>query len=155
MLSSEDLNPLRFFVYGTLLPGEVNHDLLLLGRTSDEIAASLAGARMWANGDRFTLPGRQWPFPFVALVEDHEQTVVGALVTIDSNHSSQVLRELDDLETYTPGASDNRYERVQVQVRCAHGTVSCWTYVAADRIRDELAALPEIPSGDWLAYLRG
>lgn len=147
-----------FFVYGTLMPGEVNHDALLAGKTSREVPATLAGARMWANGDRFALPGRSWAFPFVALDEDPSATVTGCLVSIAPEHQDDVLRELDELETYSPGAADNRYERVRVTADVVGNDteperVECWTYVAAERIRPELTGLPVVPDGDWLRYL--
>ncbi len=146
---------LDVFVYGTLLPGEVNHDRYLLGRTQREVPATLVGARMWANGDRFALPGRSWPFPFVALDPDPAFNVTGCHVSIPDRYSEQVLDELDQLETFVPGSADNRYERVQVSVHTALGPLQCWTYVASERIRSELDGLPPIPHGDWLRYLKG
>lgn len=145
---------LQVFVYGTLLPGEVNYELLLRGRTRDEEPATLRGARMWANGDRFALTGRSWPFPFVALTEDQHSAVTGCMITVDKTHAAEVLLRLDELETFTPGSSTNRYERVLVSVITSGGAMQCWTYVAADRIRAELDQLPAISHGDWLRYLR-
>ncbi len=145
---------LSVFVYGTLLPGEINHDRYLLGRTDDEVPATLQGARMWANGDQFALPGRSWPFPFVALDPDHSLTVTGCHISIPATQAAQVLDDLDQLETYVPGSATNRYERIQVGVNTSDGRKQCWTYVAAERIRAELDSLPPIPHGDWLRYLK-
>lgn len=149
---------MKFFVYGTLVPGEVNYEALLLGRTSHAVPARLNGARMWANGDRFALPGRSWAFPFVALDDDPTLTVEGTVITIAPEHQDEVLRDLDKLETFTPSDPDNRYERVRVSVTMLEADrtdemAECWTYVAADRIRAELNDLPAIPHGDWLRYL--
>lgn len=60
---------LPFFVYGTLRPGEVNHDLLLRGRTLREEPARLAGAVLYQG------PG----YPYA--VEEPGGTVAGELVT--------------------------------------------------------------------------
>lgn len=154
MSDSTTNESLQVFVYGTLLPHEVNHDRFLAGRTSNEVPATLVGARMWANGDRFALPGRSWPFPFVALDADLRLTVTGCHITIPAEHATEVLRDLDELETFVPGAAHNRYERIQVRVQTATGHAQCWTYVASERIRSELDDLPPIPHGDWLRYLR-
>ncbi|MEI2728970.1 MAG: gamma-glutamylcyclotransferase family protein [Candidatus Nanopelagicales bacterium] len=154
MPDEPDEGRLQIFVYGTLLPGEVNYELLLSGRTCHEEPATLRGARMWANGDRFALTGRSWPFPFVALTDDQRATVTGYVMTVDQANAADVLLRLDELETFTPGSPANRYERVRVSVTTSGGERQCWVYVAAERIRSELDELPPITDGDWLGYLR-
>lgn len=91
---------LPFFVYGTLLPGEPNHDRFLRGRTCQERPAVLPGALLYED------PG----YPYA--VEGHG-TVHGALVTAAPGAYAELLGLLDDLEEFLgPGHPRNLYERV-------------------------------------------
>ena len=149
-----DAAHLDVFVYGTLLPGQINYQAILQGKTTVERPASLRGARMWANGDRHRKPGTSWPFPFVALTGDHRDQVSGCVLRIEARHAAEVLSELDELETYRPGDPTNRYERLVVEVDLPDGGhVTAYVYVAAAQVRAELAKLPRVPHGDWLRYL--
>ncbi|OQR65483.1 hypothetical protein B6E66_03925 [Streptomyces maremycinicus] len=136
---------LPFFVYGTLRPGEVNHDLLLRGRTLREEPARLAGAVLYRG------PG----YPYA--VEEPGGTVAGELVTPRPEAYARLLAELDRLEEYVPGDPRNLYERVEREVRVRGAgpltvsTVRAWVYVAAPGVADRLRARGElIGSGDWL-----
>ncbi|MFF3202189.1 gamma-glutamylcyclotransferase family protein [Streptomyces sp. NPDC002962] len=95
---------LPFFVYGTLRPGEVNHDLLLRGRTLREEPARLAGAVLYQG------PG----YPYA--VEQPGGTVTGELVTPLPGAYARLLAELDRLEEYVPGDPRNLYARVEREV---------------------------------------
>lgn len=157
---------LPFFVYGTLRPGEVNHDLLLRGRTLREEPARLAGAVLYQG------PG----YPYA--VEEPGGTVAGELVTPLPRAYARLLAELDRLEEYVPGDPRNLYERVEREVtvppvttvarggdgrgdgrgdgegavlRGAGPVVRAWVYVAAPAVADRLRARGKlIESGDWL-----
>ncbi|MFD9319912.1 gamma-glutamylcyclotransferase family protein [Streptomyces sp. NPDC060053] len=147
---------LPFFVYGTLRPGEVNHDLLLRGRTLREEPARLSGAVLYQG------PG----YPYA--VEAPGGTVAGELVTPLPRAYARLLAELDRLEEYVPGDPRNLYERVEREVAVAGGTggdgdgdgavlrggvppVRAWVYVAAPAVADRLRARGKlIESGDWL-----
>ncbi|MFH0175879.1 gamma-glutamylcyclotransferase family protein [Streptomyces cacaoi] len=152
---------LPFFVYGTLRPGEVNHDLLLRGRTLREEPARLAGAVLYQG------PG----YPYA--VEEPGGTVAGELVTPLPRAYARLLAELDRLEEYVPGDPRNLYERVEREVQ-VHGDaeadgygngggggavrgggvtpVRAWVYVAAPAVADGLRARGKlIESGNWLA----
>ncbi|WP_406009076.1 gamma-glutamylcyclotransferase [Streptomyces sp. NBC_00637] len=145
---------LPFFVYGTLRPGEVNHDLVLRGRTLREESARLAGAVLYQG------PG----YPYA--VEEPGGTVAGELVTPLPRAYAGVLAELDRLEEYVPGDPRNLYERVEREVRVGVGApadaagavhargvppVRAWVYVAAPAVADRLRARGRlIESGDWL-----
>ncbi|MEU9306306.1 gamma-glutamylcyclotransferase family protein [Streptomyces sp. NPDC048256] len=167
---------LPFFVYGTLRPGEVNHDLLLRGRTLREEPARLAGAVLYQG------PG----YPYA--VEEPGGTVAGELVTPLPRAYARLLAELDRLEEYVPGDPRNLYERVEREVAVPPGTkvarggdargdghadadgdgegegdeqgavlrgagpvVRAWVYVAAPAVADRLRARGKlIESGDWL-----
>ncbi|NWF30013.1 gamma-glutamylcyclotransferase [Streptomyces sp. PKU-EA00015] len=133
---------LPFFVYGTLRPGEHNHDLFLAGRTSAEEPATLPGALLYDG------PG----YPY--LVEDVREggAVAGACVTPAYGEYARLLRTLDQLEDFVaPGHPRNMYERVAREVILADGTATrAWVYVAADGLARDLAARGRrIAGGDW------
>ncbi|MEV0171361.1 gamma-glutamylcyclotransferase family protein [Streptomyces sp. NPDC050803] len=136
---------LPFFVYGTLRPGEPNHDLFLRGRTLREEPARLAGALLYDG------PG----YPYV--VEEPGPEVRGELVTARPEEYAELLAVLDRLEEYAPGDPRNLYERVAREVtRTDDGTsVRAWVYVAAPPVAARLRARGRvIGSGDWTARRR-
>ncbi|MFF3094332.1 gamma-glutamylcyclotransferase family protein [Streptomyces cyaneofuscatus] len=95
---------LPFFVYGTLLPGEPNHDLFLRGRTSRERAAVLPRALLYDG------PG----YPYA--IDGHGR-VHGTLLTAAPGVYGELLGLLDHLEEYLgPGHPRNLYERVVREV---------------------------------------
>ncbi|MFE2596508.1 gamma-glutamylcyclotransferase family protein [Streptomyces sp. NPDC001840] len=132
-----------FFVYGTLRPGEPNHDLCLRGRTSREVPARLEGAVLYDG------PG----YPYAV---EAPGAVLGDLITAGPGAYAELLAVLDELEEYVaPGHPRNLYERVAREVRPADGTpVRAWVYFAAARVARELRARGRlIGSGDWLAHV--
>ena len=133
--------PLPFFVYGTLRPGEPNHDLFLRGRTESEEPARLHGAALYDG------PG----YPYA--VETPGAVIAGELVTARPEAYPQLLRELDRLEDYAPGDPANLYERVERRVtRDTDGTpVRAWVYLAAPTVTARLRAHGKlIEGGDWI-----
>ncbi|POX48596.1 hypothetical protein C3489_26735 [Streptomyces sp. Ru71] len=133
---------LPFFVYGTLRPGEPNHDVFLRGRTAHEEPATMTGLRLYEG------PG----YPYG--VEDSGSVASGALVTARPEAYGELLAELDRLEDYVPGDPRNLYERVQRRaVRESDGTpVRAWVYVAAPAVAARLRARGRpIEGGDWLS----
>ncbi|MFE3030608.1 gamma-glutamylcyclotransferase family protein [Streptomyces canus] len=133
---------LPFFVYGTLRPGEANHDLFLRGRVRSEEPGRLTGALLYDG------PG----YPYVVEVPDGGP-VFGELVTADPKEYDELLATLDELEEYAPGDPRNLYERVAREVvRVADGTaVRAWVYVAAPSVAARLRTHGKlIESGDWL-----
>ncbi|MEU0213255.1 gamma-glutamylcyclotransferase family protein [Streptomyces canus] len=133
---------LPFFVYGTLRPGEANHDLFLRGRIRSEEPGRLPGALLYDG------PG----YPYA--VEGTGGEVMGELVTPRADAYAELLVTLDELEEYTPGDPRNLYERVAREVtRTAGGTaVRAWVYVAAPSVAARLRARGKlIESGDWLS----
>ncbi|WP_033306279.1 gamma-glutamylcyclotransferase family protein [Streptomyces iakyrus] len=132
---------LPFFVYGTLRPGEVNHDLFLRGRTRSEEPGRLADAVLYAG------PG----YPY-AVEEPGGGVVSGELVTAWPEAYERLLAELDRLEEYVPGDPRSLYERVERKVvRAADGVaVRAWVYVAAPAVATRLRARGRtIEGGDW------
>ncbi|MDH6519233.1 gamma-glutamylcyclotransferase (GGCT)/AIG2-like uncharacterized protein YtfP [Streptomyces sp. SAI-208] len=131
---------LPFFVYGTLRPGEVNHDLFLRGRVRSEEPGLLTGALLYDG------PG----YPYA--VEGPGGAVAGELVTPRADAYAELLAVLDELEEYAPGDPHNLYERVAREViRTADGTpVRAWAYVAAPPVAARLRTRGKlIESGDW------
>ncbi|MCX4860421.1 gamma-glutamylcyclotransferase family protein [Streptomyces canus] len=134
---------LPFFVYGTLRPGEANHDLFLRGRIRSEETGRLTGALLYDG------PG----YPY-AVEEPGGGPVCGELVTARPGEYDELLAALDELEEYAPGDPRNLYERVAREVtRTADGTaVRAWVYVAAPSVTARLRARGKlIESGDWLS----
>ncbi|MFF3409022.1 gamma-glutamylcyclotransferase family protein [Streptomyces sp. NPDC002742] len=131
---------LPFFVYGTLRPGEHNHDLFLLGRTRSEEPGRMRGLLLYAG------PG----YPYA--VEEPGGVVSGELVTARPEAYEQLLAALDELEEYTPGDPRNLYERVARDAVRADGVtrVRAWVYVAAPAIAARLRTDGKlIENGDW------
>ncbi|MFG2726547.1 gamma-glutamylcyclotransferase family protein [Streptomyces canus] len=134
---------LPFFVYGTLRPGEANHDLFLRGRIRAEEPGRLTGALLYDG------PG----YPY-AVEEPDGGPVFGELVTARPEEYDELLAALDELEEYAPGDPRNLYERVAREVtRTADGTaVRAWVYVAAPSVTVRLRTRGKlIESGDWLS----
>ncbi|WP_045557424.1 gamma-glutamylcyclotransferase family protein [Streptomyces sp. FxanaA7] len=168
---------LPFFVYGTLRPGEPNHDLFLRGRTVAEEPARMRGMALYDG------PG--YPYAVESLADADGDgdgdgggdgggggagdragdgagrgrggtgEVSGEIVTAAPEEYAELLGVLDQLEEYAPGDPANLYERVERPATLADGTVvRAWVYVAAPAVAAGLRARGKpIESGDW--RLRG
>ncbi|PSM43397.1 hypothetical protein C6Y14_11320 [Streptomyces dioscori] len=137
------MSRLPFFVYGTLLRGEGNHDAFLRGRTLPEVPATLTGALLYEG------PG--YPYA-VETPESSGGLIHGELVTADPTTYAQLLAALDELEEYTPNNPANLYERVPRDVtRLTDGArVRAWVYVAAPAVATQLRANGNlIRGGNW------
>ncbi|WP_267245686.1 gamma-glutamylcyclotransferase family protein [Streptomyces sp. PR69] len=142
---------LPFFVYGTLRPGERNHDLFLAGRTAAEEPARLVGAQLYEG------PG----YPYAVEAPDPAMDpamdpacgqVAGELVTAAPGEYARLLAVLDRLEEYiAPGHPRNLYERVVRDVVRRDGTAArAWVYLAAPPLAERLRASGVlITGGDW------
>ncbi|MFE3514139.1 gamma-glutamylcyclotransferase family protein [Streptomyces sp. NPDC059166] len=142
------MTELPFFVYGTLLPGEHNHDRFLKGRTAGERPAVLPDALLYEG------PG----YPYAT---GGDGTVRGALVTAAPGAYRELLADLDGLEQYLgPRHPRNLYERVARPVLSAapdsartgaEDPARAWVYLAAPAVARSLAAGGTlVPGGDWL-----
>ncbi|MFE0255164.1 gamma-glutamylcyclotransferase family protein [Streptomyces sp. NPDC059010] len=133
---------LPFFVYGTLRPGEPNHDAFLRGRVRAEEPARMEGAVLYDG------PG----YPYVVEEVGGGGVVYGDLVDARPEEYAALVAALDLLEEYTPGDARNLYERVAREVlRDADGTaVRAWVYVAAPAVAARLRVRgAPIAGGDW------
>ncbi|WP_411105396.1 gamma-glutamylcyclotransferase family protein [Streptomyces sp. cmx-4-9] len=138
---SDGSGQLPFFVYGTLRPGEVNHELFLRGRTAAQEPAVLPDAALYDG------PG----YPYA--VHRPGPGIVGELVTADPEGYGDLLAALDLLEEYEgPGRPGNVYDRTAREVLRPDGTrVLAWVYLASALLARELRSSGrEIPGGDWL-----
>ncbi|MFJ6180950.1 gamma-glutamylcyclotransferase family protein [Streptomyces sp. NPDC092295] len=165
---------LPFFVYGTLRPGEHNHDLYLRGRVAAEEPARLAGALLYDGpGYPYAIeaagtaaPGTAAPGTVgpgtaasgaAASGAVAAGAVVGELVTAKPGEYAELLAVLDELEEYeAPDDPRNLYVRVARDVLRADGTPArAWVYFAAPRVARALRARGRlIADGDWLAHVR-
>ncbi|MFJ2673694.1 gamma-glutamylcyclotransferase family protein [Streptomyces sp. NPDC087525] len=160
---------LPFFVYGTLRPGEHNHDLYLRGRVAAEEPARLAGALLYDGpGYPYAIeaagtaaPGTAAPGTVgpgtAASGAVAAGAVVGELVTAKPGEYAGLLAVLDELEEYAaPEDPRNLYVRVARDVLRADGTPArAWVYFAAPRVARALRARGRlIADGDWLAHVR-
>ncbi|KPI15723.1 AIG2 family protein [Actinobacteria bacterium OK074] len=131
---------LPFFVYGTLRPGEHNHNRFLRGRTRHEEPALLPDAVLYDG------PG----YPY-AVEQPGGGPVRGELVTALPEAYPELLGVLDELEEYTPGDPSSLYERVARDVTRPDGTaVRAWVYVAAPAVAARLRAHGRtVENADW------
>jgi gamma-glutamylcyclotransferase (GGCT)/AIG2-like uncharacterized protein YtfP len=137
-------NMLPLFVYGTLKQGESNYTAYLEGRTTREQSATLRGAALYTEG--------KYPFLVVGTeLTRPADRVCGMLMSIHSALYYEVMRQIDGLEEYTPGALDNWYERTIQRVRTADGDVEAWAYVAGARVLAAIRAgeFARITGGIW------
>ncbi|MER5730033.1 gamma-glutamylcyclotransferase family protein [Streptomyces sp. NPDC002138] len=133
---------LPFFVYGTLRPGQVNHDAFLRGRTRAEEPARLPDALLYDG------PG----YPYA--VQCAGAQTAGELIAAAPGQYARLLAELDRLEEYHGPASPlNLYERVRRTTLRPDGTAAlAWVYLAAPALAAALAKSgTPIPGGDWLS----
>ncbi|MBZ3900589.1 MULTISPECIES: gamma-glutamylcyclotransferase family protein [Streptomyces] len=141
---------LPFFVYGTLRPGEVNHDLFLRGRTRTEEPARMYGMTLYDG------PGYPYAVETGGAADGAAARagVSGELVTARPESYAELLRTLDELEEYAPDDPANLYERVAREAILADGTaVRAWVYVAAPHVAAGLRAGGKpIDGGDWRTH---
>ncbi|MFD7321177.1 gamma-glutamylcyclotransferase family protein [Streptomyces sp. NPDC059875] len=124
------MTELPFFVYGTLRPGEYNHDRFLLGRTATEEPARLSGALLYDGpGYPYAMPG--------------EGRIAGDLVTAAPGAYGELLAELDRVEL---PAGYERAARTVVRLRDG-AAVRAWVWFAAPGTPHG----PLIEGGDWRA----
>ncbi|OQM46097.1 gamma-glutamylcyclotransferase [Anoxybacillus sp. UARK-01] len=116
----------RVFVYGTLLTGEVNHEIA--APYLQNVKPGKVKGKLYDVGS------------YPALVVDQEGEVVGEWLTITIDG----IRRMDELEDYEEGRNDNEYERVWI--RDCTQEIEGYVYVYHP---DKALHLPLIESGSW------
>ncbi len=126
-----------FFVYGTLLPGQLNYSLW------ENDVISCQPATIWAA----TLYD-MGAYPM--LIEGHEGVVSGQLIEIDPDQYEQVLARIDTLEQYDERAHrQSAFIRVARQIQCADGSqVVGWVYVGQPKNVTGMSPI----GGNWVEY---
>ncbi|MFW6264246.1 MAG: gamma-glutamylcyclotransferase family protein [Cyanobacteriota bacterium] len=134
MLEESSLN---VFVYGTLKPGECNHEPYCG-------AKAIAITKAYAKGVLFDLPTLGYP----AMIEG-EGKVQGFLLKFPD---WSVLTLLDSLEGYDPmrSPSQNEYQRQKITVYTPSGEAieEVWAYLMAHEKVKQLGGI-WLPSGVW------
>lgn len=135
---------LPFFVYGTLKRGEPNYVRYLTGQTAGEVSAYLERAALFTQG----------PYPFLTQAADlltPDAKVYGNLITIRPAVYHLVLSDLDRLEGYIEGGTQNLYERVVLTVMSDTGPRPAWVYIAADHALQLIRSgqMRSVPGGIW------
>lgn len=145
----KNASPLPFFVYGSLLPGQMNDHVWGEAIVSQQ-AAVLANGRLHDLGD----------YPILLETGDGladklaDETVKGMLITVQAGAYAALLARLDEFENCFPDqpeASD--YVRVarDVMVSGADAAVTAWVYVGQMPTESHC---PLVPNGDWAAYVQ-
>jgi len=112
-------NPLPFFVYGTLRPGEINYRHLLAGRTVSEIPARITG-RLYQV--------REEDYPYVL---EGDGLVQGEVIEIQPDLYNATLRTIDGLEDYWPeDEAASLYLRRPIETFLENGqNLTAWVYL--------------------------
>ncbi|KPL91626.1 gamma-glutamylcyclotransferase family protein [Herpetosiphon geysericola] len=131
--------PLPLFVYGTLRTGEYNWKIYLEGKTRSETPAIVQQHQLYANRYPYVIPG--------------EGTVVGTLVEIKPALYAAVMREIDELEQFSP-AGNSWYLRVARYVEVGEQRILAWMYYAGERVSQHLTNDHRIVDGDWVGWNR-
>ena len=131
-----------YFVYGSLLPGLHNH--MVLQESELVLDGTIVGLLLSLG-----------QFPALVtndiLAERTTETVVGKVYRVAD---PTVARDLDYLEGYIPGRSNNLYEKQIVPVTCADGTIQyANVYSASMSLLRSLSGKESlVPNGDWAPY---
>jgi gamma-glutamylcyclotransferase (GGCT)/AIG2-like uncharacterized protein YtfP len=136
MMESERL---PFFVYGSLLPGQLYHwvwgESVVWGQR-----AVLRYGRLYDLGD------------YPMLVETGDDVIQGMVMEVNTADYDNVLARLDALESYFPDRPEESiYVRMAREVWLDDGTaVTAWVYIGQMNF---ISHLPVVPNGDWAVYV--
>ncbi|MFE8699515.1 gamma-glutamylcyclotransferase [Cytobacillus sp. FJAT-54145] len=124
-------NTFKLFVYGTLRKHGKYHELLKDARCLVEQA--------WIYGELYDT-GLGYP----TMMPSEDKVVYGEMYEINNEQ----LWQIDKLEDYVAGRSNNLYERVTYNVFTDQDSLEAYIYVSN---RKDLHVTP-IPHGDWKLY---
>jgi len=135
-------DPLRLFVYGSLMEGFFNYKKSLEGKVISRTTGKVRGIlyHLKAKGYPAMIPGDGW--------------VSGEVLEVDD--FNKVIQMVDEIEEYLgPNRPENQYERQVSEIELANGTKgSAWVYWYS---RNDLGS-PENPvipilSGNWREFM--
>ncbi len=129
--------PLPLFVYGTLRTGEYNWKIYLAGKTRSETPAIADQHQLYANQYPYMIPG--------------EGKVVGTLVEIEPELYPAVMREIDELEQFSP-TGNSWYLRVARYVGVGEHQILAWMYYVSEQVTQDLTNDHRIADGDWVRW---
>jgi gamma-glutamylcyclotransferase (GGCT)/AIG2-like uncharacterized protein YtfP len=132
----------RFFVYGTLRPGESRWPAIYQALASDPIPAYLESSAMFNMGS----------YPAIVIDPKYKGSkVIGDLVEIQPGILPSIIRYLDSIEGYYPIDHDSSlYIRELQNVITDNGPVNAWVYCAGAYIQRTInGGGNRIQSGDW------
>ncbi|WP_227938104.1 gamma-glutamylcyclotransferase family protein [Alkalihalobacillus deserti] len=121
------------FVYGTLRKGETNQHFLT--------KATLLSASCWVYGEL-----HDTGFGYPVLKGNQTKKVWGELYEVNLEQ----LKQIDQLEEYSPLNETNEYIRVVQPVHTETEMIDAYLYVVGDKL---LECESLIKSGDWVRYL--
>lgn len=120
----------NIFVYGTLRKGEGNAHYLK--------GATRLAEQCWTNGELYDT-GYGYP----AVKQSRSSRVYGELYVV----TNLELKQIDQLEGFRDGGTNNLYERVEQMVFTDKGPVPAYVYIAGQPLLNN-----RIPDGDWKEY---
>jgi gamma-glutamylcyclotransferase (GGCT)/AIG2-like uncharacterized protein YtfP len=161
---------LPVFVYGTLMPGQSNHErfgpVVKDTRANTERAMYIDDA---CSGRVYGFVMKDLgSFPMAVQSTSDDDSIKGWLIYVHKDEYQRVLTSLDQLEGYTKGGTNNYYTRMivpvkhRVVVRDANGVVRdvertslAWMYGGEDdRASSMRGNEPSVPLGDWAAHIK-
>ncbi|MBO1346407.1 MAG: gamma-glutamylcyclotransferase [Hormoscilla sp. GUM202] len=133
------LNDLKFFVYGTLKPGEVNYERYCAGKV-------VASQRAIAMGLLFALP-----MGFPAMIPG-KQPVHGFLLTFNDPTILPTFDELEDYHGDDRPEGVNLYNRIQIEVFQSDGLSLglAWAYLMTPEQVQQFGG-ELLPDGCWIS----
>ncbi len=126
-----------FFVYGTLLPGQPNHDLWE-NKITNQMPATIWAATLYDLGG------------YPMLIEGHDAVVNGMVIEVAPSAYEQVLANIDNLEHYDDNKRGNSvYLREARQIQLTDGSQCvAWVYVGQEKYVSGLSPI----GSDWIKY---
>lgn len=144
----------KFFVYGTLRPGE-SRWVIIEDQAITITPALLRGAKLYNTG--------KYPFVDVEDTLDRYENsdepvpcVVGELIEVRPEKAQHVLNILDMIEGYWSDSQDNLFDRLVLPIYIPDGhapgvpsTDVAYVYVGGRRFSKNVTRFQHINSGDW------
>ena len=130
----------QLFVYGSLLSGFHHPAYQYMAKYFQLLGTAAVKGVLYDKGD----------YP-VALPSSHEKFIAGELYVLkNENEFSYAIEQLDDYEGLNVEVGETPlFKREQATIYCNGQTTHAWIYWFNGNVN----GLPEVPSGDVLAYI--